>query len=72
MPMLTGDTVRKTLLDLYGYDVSDADAEAIAHGAGALFTLAHHMKSIGLDDVAPPFGYPTLAAEADRLAKQKR
>jgi len=72
MPMLTAETVRKALYDLYNYEVSDADAGAIAHGAGALFTLAQHMKSIGLDDIAPPFGYPMLAAEADRLARQKR
>ncbi len=72
MPMLTGETVRKALHDLYDYDVSDADAAAIAHGVGALFTLAHHIKSIGLDDVALPFGYPMLAAEADRLSKPKR
>jgi hypothetical protein len=72
MPMLTGETVRKALHDLYDYEISDADAAAIAHGVGALFTLAQDIKSVGLDDVAPPFGYPILAAEADRLAKQKR
>jgi hypothetical protein len=72
MPLLTGETVKKMLFDLYAYEVSDSDAQAIANGAGALFTMARHLKSIGLDDVAPPFGYPVLAAEATRLAKPTR
>ncbi|HUA35852.1 MAG TPA: hypothetical protein VMA09_19740 [Candidatus Binataceae bacterium] len=70
--MLTADTVRKTLHDLYSYEVSDTDAQAIANGAGPIFTLSQHLKALTLDDVSVPFSYPVIAAEAARLAKLKR
>ena len=72
MPLLTAETVKKTLHDLYSYEVSDADAQAIATGVGPIFTLSQHLKALTLDDVSVPFGYPVIAAEAKRLAKLKR
>jgi len=72
MPLLTADAVKKALHDLYSYEVSDADAQAIANGAGPIFTLSQHLKTLTVDDVSVPFGYPVIAAEAQRLAKLKR
>jgi hypothetical protein len=69
MPLVTGETVKLVMRDLYGYEVSDADA--IAHSAGAMLTLAGHLRSIGLIGIEPPFGYPVLLAEAARFAKDK-
>ena len=69
MPLVTGQTVKQVMRDLYGYEVSDTGAEAIAHSAGAMLTMAEALKSIGLAGVEPPFGYPVLLAEAARLAK---
>ena len=71
MPLVTGETVKQVMRDLYGYEISAVDADAIAHSAGAMLTLAGHLPSIGLAGIEPPFGYPVLSAEATRLAKQK-
>ena len=71
MPMVTGETVKQVLHDLYGYEISDADAHSIAHSAGAMLTLAGHLGSIGISGIEPPFGYPVLLAEANRAAKSK-
>jgi hypothetical protein len=71
MPLVTAETVKQVLRDLYGYEVSDADAHSIANGAGAMLTLAGHLGSIGLSGIEPPFGYPVLASEAIRLNQTK-
>ncbi len=69
MPLLTGETVKQVMRDFYGYEVSSADVDAIAHSAGAMLTLAAALGSIGLAGIEPPFGYPVMIAEAARLAK---
>jgi len=71
MPLLNPETVKQVMRDLYGYEISDADAQSIAHSAGAMHTLAGHLPSIGLAGLEPPFGYPVLLAEATRLAKSR-
>ncbi len=69
MPNVTGETVKQVLRDLYGYEVSDADAQAIARSTGAMLALSSQLGAVGLKEVEPPFGYPTLFAEAERLSK---
>ncbi len=69
MPLVTSETVKQVMRDLYGYEISDADADEIANSAGAMLTLAGHLPSIGLAGIEPPFSYPVLLAEATRLAK---
>ena len=71
MPIVTHETVKQVLRDLYGYGISDADAQSIAHSAGAMLTLVSHLGSIGLAGIEPPFGYPVLTSEASRLNKNK-
>jgi hypothetical protein len=71
MPLVTGETVKQVLHDLYGYEVSDADAHAIAQGAGAMLTLAGSLGSLDLTGIEPPFGYAVMTAEATRLTKIK-
>ena len=71
MPLVTHETVKQVLRDLYGYEISDADAHSIAYSTGAMLTLAGHLSSIGLSGIEPPFGYPVLASEAIRLNRIK-
>jgi hypothetical protein len=71
MPLVTAETVKQVLRDLYGYEISDRDAHSIAHSAGAMLTLAGHLGSIGLSGIEPPFGYSVLNAEAERLNRSK-
>jgi len=71
MPYVTGETVRQVLKDLYGYEISAADANAIAHTAGAMLTMAGHLNTLGLAGIEPPFSYPALIAQAERLAKSE-
>jgi hypothetical protein len=71
MPILTGETVKQALHDLYGYDISDDEARAIANGAGAMLTMARQFGSLGLGGIEPPFGYANLLVEAARLAREK-
>ena len=71
MPLVTAETVKQVLRDLYGYEISDADAHSIANSAGAMLTLAGHLGSIGLTGIEPPFGYAVLVAEATRAAKSR-
>jgi hypothetical protein len=72
MPQVTGDTVKRILFDLYGYEISGADAEAIARTAGAMITLSSQLGTVGIEGIEPPFGYPVVTAEAARLSKIKR
>ena len=71
MPLVTAETVKQVLRDLYGYEISDADAHSIAYSAGAMLTLAGHLGSIGLSGIEPPFGYSVLVSEAIRLNQTK-
>jgi hypothetical protein len=71
MAHVTGPTVKQVLRELFDYEVSDADAETIARSAGAMQTLAGQLGALALNEVEPPFGYPTLHAEAERLSKIK-
>jgi hypothetical protein len=71
MPLVTGATVKQVLHDLYGYEVSDADAHSIAHSAGAMLTLATNLGTIDLAGIEPPFGFAVMTAEATRLTKVK-
>ncbi len=71
MPLVTAETVKQVLRDLYGYEISDADAHSIAYSAGAMLTLAGHLTSIGISGIEPPFGYPVLLSEATRLNQTK-
>ncbi|MDB5107515.1 MAG: hypothetical protein JWM69_456 [Candidatus Binatus sp.] len=71
MPIVNVETVKQVLRAFYGYEISDTDAHAIAHSAGAMLTLASHMPALGLAGIEPPFGYPTLLSEAARVAKSR-
>ncbi len=64
MAQITGETVKRMAHDIFDYEISDADAESMAHTAGSMLTLARHLNTLGLSGIEPPFGYPNLNAEA--------
>jgi hypothetical protein len=71
MPLVTPETVKRVLKDVYGYDISDDAAGPVANTAGAMITLAENLGSLGLEAVEPPFGYANLMTEAMRAASKK-
>ncbi len=72
MALITAETVKRTLHDMYGYEIADQDAHAIANMVGAIITGASHvLGALKLGGIEPPFGYPVLTAEAGRIAKGK-
>ena len=70
MPLITPETVKRTLKDVYGYDVRDEATTAVANTAGAMLSLAENLPSLGLDEIEPPFGYANLMTEAMKKAKK--
>jgi hypothetical protein len=71
MPLVTPETVKQVLKDVYDYEISDEAAGPVANTAGAMISLAHNLDSLGLDDIEPPFGFPNLMAGATRIAAKK-
>jgi len=71
MPLITPETVKRVLKDVYGYDISDDALAPVAHTAGAMLTLAEQFDSLELEAVEPPFGYANLMTEAMRAAAKK-
>jgi hypothetical protein len=71
MPLVTPETVKQMLKDIYDYQISEEAAGPVANTAGAMISLAHNLDSLGLDDLEPPFGFPNLMAGATRIAAKK-
>jgi hypothetical protein len=71
MPLLTPETVKRTLKDLYDQEISDEEAAPIANLAGAILSLAQNLDSLVTDDVQPPLGYGNLMAETLRNSAKK-
>ena len=71
MPLVTPETVKRVLKDLYDYEISDEAAAPVANTAGAMISLTHNLDSLGLDEIEPPFGFPNLMAGAARIAAKK-
>jgi hypothetical protein len=71
MPLITAETVKRVLKDVYGYDISDENAGPAANTAGAMISLSENLRSLGLDDIEPPFGFANMMAEALRHAAKK-
>ena len=71
MPLITPETVKRVLKDVYGYDISDDALTPVANTAGAMISLAEQLDSLGLEAIEPPFGYATLMADAMRASAKK-
>jgi hypothetical protein len=70
MAKLRPDTVKMLAQQLYDYELSDDSAAAVAHMVGAMATFSQRLEALNLAGLQPPFGYPTLIAEADRIRRQ--
>jgi hypothetical protein len=70
MAKLTAQTAKAMARELYGYELSDEAAEDVANAAGAMITRSRSLGNLDLSGVQPPFGYPTLLAEAERIRKR--
>jgi hypothetical protein len=71
MAPMNGDTVKRMARDIFDYEISDSDANAMANSTGAILTLSRHLGNLGLSGIEPPFGYANLLAEAGRLNGKK-
>lgn len=69
MAKLTPQTVKAMVHELYGYKLTDEAAVAVANAAGSRVMKSRRFGGIDLRGVQPPFGYPTLLAEAERIRK---
>ncbi len=69
MARLTAEAVKMLAQQLYDYDLADDAAEAVAHMVGAMATYSRRLETLNLAGLQPPFGYPTLIAEAERLRR---
>ena len=72
MARLTGPAVKMIAEQLYDYNLSDDAAEAVAHMIGAMATYSRRLEALNLGGLQPPFGYPTLIAEAERSVRIKK
>lgn len=70
MPRLTPETVKLIAREMYDYTMSDEAAAAVAHMIGAMATYSRRMDELKLTGLQPPFGYPTLMAEAERIRRR--
>jgi hypothetical protein len=72
MARLTGPAVKMLAQQLYDYNMSDDAAEAVAHMVGAMATYSRRFEALNLTGLQPPFGYPTLIAEAERRSRNSK
>lgn len=72
MQRLTPETVKALARQLYDYALDDDAAASIAHMVGAMAAYSRRLDALGLDGLQPPFGYPTLIAQARRIASSSR
>jgi hypothetical protein len=72
MGRLTGAALKLLAQQLYDYNLSDEAADAVAHMVGAMATYSRRLEALELTGVQPPFGYPTLIAEAERSIRSAK
>jgi len=69
MADLSGETVRKILIEVYGYDIAQADADALARRAQPTLEAVRRLSTLGLDGIEQPFSLAVLLAEAQRIKR---
>jgi hypothetical protein len=72
MARLTAEAVKMLAQQLYDYNLADDAAEAVAHMVGAMATYSRRLDSLNLTGLQPPFGYPTMLAEAERIRRSSK
>ena len=69
MAKFNAETVKLLGRELFDYEFSDEAAASVAHIIGAMANYSRRLHGIGLVGMQPPFAYPTLRAEADRIRR---
>jgi hypothetical protein len=69
MAKFTAATARLLAHELYDYEFSDESAAVVAHVIGAMASYSRRLHGIGLTGLQPPFSYPALRTEADRIRR---
>ncbi len=69
MAKFTAETAKLLARELYDYEFSEEAAASVAHIVGAMANYSRRLHAIGLAGLQPPFGYPTLRTEADRIRR---
>ncbi len=72
MARLTAQAVKLLAQQLYDYALSDDAAESAARMVGAMATYSRRLETLTLTGLQPPFGYPTLIAEAERSLRSSK
>ena len=67
MAKFNAETVKLLGRELFDYEFSEEAAASVAHIIGAIANRSRRLHGINLSGLQPPFGYPTLRAEADRI-----
>jgi hypothetical protein len=70
MAQLSPEAVKMIAQQMYDYQLSDDAASAVAHMVGAMAVYTRRLETLTLGGLQPPFGYPTLIAEADRIRRR--
>ena len=70
MARLSPEAVKLIAKQLYNYELSDDAAGAVAHMVGAIAPYAERLESLKLEGLQPPFGYPTLVAQAYQISRR--
>jgi len=70
--MVTPETARLLLRELYGYEVDERDARIVANGVGALHAGARALLALNLTGLEAPVSYASLLAEAERLNQPQK
>jgi hypothetical protein len=73
MGILRPETVKLMAREIYDYDIADEATVSLARGAGALLAGSFHLSAaFDLGGVEPPFGFPNLEAEAERIRRTRK
>jgi hypothetical protein len=72
MSQLSGAAVKMLAQQLYGYNMSDDAAEAVAHMVGGLTTYERRLEALNLAGLQPPFGYLTLLTQAEQQRRNPK
>jgi len=71
MARLSANAVKLFAAELFDYEIPAEAAETVARMVGANGHYARRMESLKLSGIQPPFGYPTMIVEAERLRRQR-
>ena len=67
MPRVTPEIAQAMAKQFYDYELDREAASSVARIAGAMAGYSRNLERLKLEGRQPPFGYPALIAEAERV-----